>query len=60
MIELKIEEAMNVQNTLSEELGKQQREYTAILGIFASIVLTFIGGIVFSTGVVERRNGMFG
>lgn len=54
VIELKIEEAMNVQNTLSEELGKQQREYTAILGIFASIVLTFIGGIVFSTSVLQN------
>lgn len=45
---------MNVQNTLSEELGKQQREYIAILGIFASIVLTFIGGIVFSTSVLQN------
>lgn len=54
VIEPKIEEAMNVQNTLSEELGKQQREYTAILGIFASIVLTFIGGIVFSTSVLQN------
>ena len=54
VIELKIEEAMNVQNTLSEELGKQQREYIAILGIFASIVLTFIGGIVFSTSVLQN------
>lgn len=54
VIELKIEEAMNVQNTLSEELGKQQWEYTAILGIFASIVLTFIGGIVFSTSVLQN------
>lgn len=54
VIELKIEEAMNVQNTLSEELGKQQRKYIAILGIFASIVLTFIGGIVFSTSVLQN------
>ena len=54
VIEPKIEEAMNVQTTLSEELGKQQREYIAILGIFASIVLTFIGGIVFSTSVLQN------
>ena len=54
VIEPKIEEAMNVQNTLSEELGKQKREYIAILGIFASIVLTFIGGIVFSTSVLQN------
>ena len=54
VIEPQIEEAMNVQNTLSEELGKQQREYIAILGIFASIVLTFIGGIVFSTSVLQN------
>ena len=54
VIEPKIEEAMNVQNTLSEDAGKRQREYIAILGIFASIVLTFIGGIVFSTSVLQN------
>ncbi len=54
VIEPKIEEAIKIQNTLSEELGKQQREYIAILGIFASIVLTFIGGIVFSTSVLQN------
>lgn len=54
VIEPKIEEAIEIQKNLSEELGKQQREYIAILGIFASIVLTFIGGIVFSTSVLQN------
>lgn len=37
-----------------EELGKQQREYIAILGIFAAIVLAFTSGIAFSTSVLEN------
>ena len=31
-----------------------QKEYTTILGIFASIVLAFTGGMVFSTSVLEN------
>ncbi|GAA7517257.1 hypothetical protein JP0011_07460 [Helicobacter pylori] len=36
---------------LSEELNKQQTQYITILGIFVSIVLTFVGGLAFSTSV---------
>ncbi|GAA7849999.1 hypothetical protein JP0252_05830 [Helicobacter pylori] len=39
---------------LSEELNKQQTQYITILGIFASIVLTFVGGLVFSTSVLSN------
>lgn len=38
---------------LSEELNKQQTQYITILGIFASIVLTFVGGLAFSTSVLS-------
>ncbi|GAA7674470.1 hypothetical protein JP0148_02280 [Helicobacter pylori] len=39
---------------LSEELNKQQTQYITILGIFASIVLTFVGGLAFSTSVLSN------
>ena len=35
-----------------------QKEHIAILGIFASIVLTFTGGIAFSTSVLENMHTM--
>ena len=38
------------------EIEKIQKEYVAILGIFASIVLTFTGGIAFSTSVFENMH----
>ncbi len=38
---------------LSEELNKQQTQYITILGIFVSIVLTFVGGLAFSTSVLS-------
>ena len=31
-----------------------EREYISILGIFASIVLTFVGGIPYSTSVLQN------
>ncbi|GHR62156.1 hypothetical protein JP0103_03120 [Helicobacter pylori] len=39
---------------LSEELNKQQTQYITILGIFVSIVLTFVGGLAFSTSVLSN------
>ncbi|GAA7721643.1 hypothetical protein JP0162_02620 [Helicobacter pylori] len=39
---------------LSEELNKQQTQYITILGIFASIVLTFVGGLAFFTSVLSN------
>ncbi len=39
---------------LSEELNKQQIQYITILGIFASIVLTFVAGLAFSTSVLSN------
>lgn len=53
-----IQTTADTQNSLSEELGKQQREYIAILSIFAAIVLAFISGIVFSTSVLQNINAI--
>lgn len=39
---------------LKESLDKQQTQYITILGIFASIVLAFVGGLVFSTSVLAN------
>lgn len=38
----------------SEDLSKIQKEYITILGIFASVILAFIGGVTFSTSVFEN------
>ncbi|HEC1731631.1 TPA: hypothetical protein R2A65_001495 [Campylobacter jejuni] len=39
---------------LSENLNKQQTQYITILGIFASIVLTFVSGLVFSNSILSN------
>ena len=39
---------------MEESLGNAQREYIAILGIFAAVVLAFTGGIAFSTSVLQN------
>ena len=37
-----------------EKVDEMQKQYITILGIFASIVLAFTGGIAFSTSVLEN------
>lgn len=57
-----ISEKVNNQNTkTSQELNiiatkaeKMQKEYITILGIFSSIVITFVAGISFSTSVLSN------
>ena len=39
---------------LNSAMQSAQREYVAILGIFAAVVLAFTGGIAFSTSVLEN------
>lgn len=46
-----IEEA---KKNISKEIKSVEREYITILGIFASIVLSFVGGITFSSSVLEN------
>lgn len=42
------------QSNLKQELEKVKVDYVAVLGLFSGIVLTFFGGIVFSTSVLEN------
>lgn len=42
------------QKIVEKKIDAQQKEYIAILGIFSAVVLTFIGGIAFSTSVLEN------
>ena len=44
----------NTQKEQKESLDNAQREYIAILGIFAAVVLAFTGGIAFSTSVLQN------
>lgn len=53
-----MQKAIEEQKSISIELEKQQRDYIAILGIFASIMLAFVGGIVFSTSVLQNINAV--
>lgn len=46
-----IKEAKDILHTETKGI---QKEYITILGIFASIVLTFVGGITFSTSVLQN------
>lgn len=46
--------AQEAQQSVKRELANQQREYIAILGIFAAVVLAFTGGIAFSTSVLNN------
>lgn len=41
---------------VQKKVGDAQKEYIAILGIFASVVLAFTGGIAFSTSVLENMH----
>lgn len=54
-VSIKLEDDLNKNyKKLSGELNKQQTQYITILGIFASIVLTFVGGLAFSTSVLSN------
>lgn len=55
-LSVSMKKAVEEQKAISIELEKQQRDYIAILGIFASIMLAFVGGIVFSTSVLQNIN----
>ena len=44
----------NTKDNLKKEIKIMEREYITILGIFASIVLAFVGGLTFSTSVLSN------
>ena len=39
---------------MQKEIKSVEKEYISILGIFAAIVLAFVGGITFSTSVLQN------
>ena len=45
---------LEVKSKLHDEIKGIEREYVTILGIFASIVLAFVGGSTFSTSVLQN------
>lgn len=53
-IDSDVKETADNQSQIVKELNEQKREYIAILGIFAAVVLAFTAGIAFSTSVLEN------
>lgn len=49
-----IEDAKRLSTQVQEKQKDMQKEYITILGIFASIVLAFTGGMAFSSSVLEN------
>lgn len=52
-----IEQTKQEQRKISDKIERQTKDYIAILGIFAAVVLAFTGGIAFSTSVLENMSG---
>lgn len=46
----------NMQMELRKEIKSMEKEYITILGIFAAIILAFVGGITFSSSVLENMH----
>ena len=42
------------QSNVTKKIGNQQKEYIAILGVFAAVVLAFTGGMSFSVSVFDN------
>lgn len=49
-----LEHIKSSQKTVEDKIDNQQKEYIAILGIFSAVVLTFTGGIAFSSSVLNN------
>lgn len=45
-------------STMEKKVNEYQKEYISILSIFSSVVLAFIGGMVFSTSILENIHKM--
>jgi len=48
----------DVRDNLRKEIKGIEKEYISILGIFAAIVLAFVGGITFSSSVLQNISGI--
>lgn len=44
----------DAKENLQEQIKGVEKEYISILGIFASIILAFVGGITFSTSILQN------
>lgn len=55
-MEQKVKETEEKQIEIAGRIESSQKEYIAILGIFAAIVLAFTGGITFSTSVLQNMH----
>ena len=53
-LQLKEEKIESVMEETQEELRNSQKEYIAILGIFSAVVISFTGGMAFSTSVLNN------
>ena len=51
---LEIENIERKERDIAKNLEQQQTQYITILGIFAAIVLAFVGGLTFSTSVLAH------
>lgn len=51
---LKLEDIGDKIKDLESRLNNYNREYVGILGIFASVAVTFVGGITFSSSVLQN------
>lgn len=51
---LKTEETQKKSEVITTKINNLQKEYVTILGIFAAVVLTCVGGIVFSASVLQN------
>lgn len=45
-------------NILAKRLEKAQQEYISVLGIFATVVVTFMGGLTFSSSVLQTMQNV--
>lgn len=61
-LETQLKDNKSEMESIKEDMHRQQKEmqqeYVAILGIFASIVLAFVGGLTFSTSVLKYINAV--
>lgn len=48
-----VDNTKKIQKEIARKVGRQEREYIAILGIFAAIIITFVGGISFTSSILE-------
>ena len=55
-LESKHKEIENKHKEIQEDISKQRNQYIAILGIFAAIILAFVGGITFSNSVLANMH----